>query len=135
MEKLAKMRPFLAKTGRFEAKKGQKPGFAVTDSLTDEKCKLLISCKLITIEGPKNDFHKVGGGQVDFRGRNGEKGLENRDQKLGTRDWDCARWGLYGGHRGLAFAIVLLCAACGKLSASTCGAAKGSLNARKDFLA
>jgi len=37
---------FWVKNGLFWAKNGQKTRFAVTDSLTWQKCKLFITCKL-----------------------------------------------------------------------------------------
>jgi hypothetical protein len=40
------MRDFEAKKAPFWLKMGQNMGFAVTDSLTEQKCKLLIYCKL-----------------------------------------------------------------------------------------
>jgi hypothetical protein len=49
---------FGVKRALFRAKKGQNQGFAVTDSLTERKCKLLISCKLQGIKTSKNDFHR-----------------------------------------------------------------------------
>jgi hypothetical protein len=47
--------------GVFWPKMGQNQGFAVTDSLTGQKCKLLISCKLQEIKWSKKDFHRQGG--------------------------------------------------------------------------
>jgi hypothetical protein len=52
---------FWDKKGFFRLKRGQNQGFAVTDSSTGIKCKLLISCKLQAMEGPKKDFHRQGG--------------------------------------------------------------------------
>jgi hypothetical protein len=45
----------------FGLKRGQKTGFAVTDSSTRQKCKLLIYCKLQGIKWSKKDFHREGG--------------------------------------------------------------------------
>jgi hypothetical protein len=44
--KLAKKRHFEPKKGLLGLKKGQNRGFAVTDSSTGQKCKLLIYCRL-----------------------------------------------------------------------------------------
>ena len=45
----------------FGVKIGQNQGFAVTDSLTELKCMLLIYCMLLEIKWSKIDFHRVGG--------------------------------------------------------------------------
>jgi hypothetical protein len=47
-----------AKKRLFRLKKGQNMGFAVTDSLTWQKCMLLIYCKLQEIKTSKKDFHR-----------------------------------------------------------------------------
>ena len=62
----------------FGSKNGQNQGFAVTDSLTLPKCKVLIVCMLREIDGPKKDFHRVGGGVP------GKQGPGTRD--LGTEN-------------------------------------------------
>jgi hypothetical protein len=52
---------FGVKSALFRAKKGQNRGFAVTDSTTGRKCKLLIYCKLQAMERPKKRFSQGGG--------------------------------------------------------------------------
>jgi hypothetical protein len=52
----------VTKKGLFGPKMGQNRGFAVTDLLTGQKCKLLKLCCLREIYEPKKDFHRVGEG-------------------------------------------------------------------------
>jgi hypothetical protein len=51
-------RQFRGEKAPFGAKKGQNQGFAVTNSLTGRKFKLLIPCKLRGIKWSKKDFHR-----------------------------------------------------------------------------
>ena len=65
----AKMRVFEAKTATFWLKIGQNQGFAVTDSSTEGKFKLLITLMLQAMDGSKNGLHSIGGwGYRQFRG-------------------------------------------------------------------
>jgi hypothetical protein len=61
-QKSVKRGVFGSKQGLLGLKKGQNTGFAVTDSSTEQKCKLLIYCKLHEIKWSKKDFHRVRGG-------------------------------------------------------------------------
>jgi hypothetical protein len=89
LQKTPKRGDLGAKKSLFGLKKGQNRGFAVTDSLTVLKYKLLIPCKLREIKWSKKDFHRVGGwGSGGFRGKNGENGTKNREQGIGLRDGD-----------------------------------------------
>ena len=66
----AKKRLLGGKMTLFGPKAGQNQGFAVTDSSIEQKCKLLIYCKLHEIKWSKKDFHRVGGWGADgFRGK------------------------------------------------------------------